>query len=411
MKTLLRLLVAAACSCAAAWPALAQEPSELFCVNKEAVVVYGNGVKNTKEDVRASILQIKATLKARLPEERFDLLDFEVAYNPTAGVLADLLETFIQDLQTDTTNFWRILARLDVMPEAFAQALEDLATAVDEAALLASPALQQHVTFYKAQILVGKKVLLMAHSQGTLFANQAFFNLTAEEQDSFGIVSAALADSFVAGGGRYTTLIEDAIILALTAVKIAAGLPPPLPPNLTNSVLPVPSVEAHFFRTSYLAAGSNSRSKLVTDMVATLDVLTPPPPLGELGIITVTLTWGAQPDVDLHVFEPNGTHVYYANPTGLSGFLDVDDVDGFGPEHYFVDCLSLEAGMYHVGVNYFRGSGPETAQVLIEAGLIARSFSRFLADDVGTAGDANPVSVADVVVTGTLEDGFVFEVQ
>ena len=211
MKTLLRLVLAAAFSCAAVWPALAQQS---FCVDKEAVVVYGNGVKNTQNEVRLSLNEITLALETLLPQERFDRLDFDIAYNPTAGLLSDLLETFIQDQQTDTSQFWRILAGLEFMPEALAQAFEDLATAIDEAALVANPTLQAHVSFYKAQILEGKKVLLVAHSQGTLFANQAFFNLTAEEQDGFGIVSAALVDSFVAGGGAYTTLTEDAVVFA-----------------------------------------------------------------------------------------------------------------------------------------------------------------------------------------------------
>ena len=410
MKTFPSLVLAAIFSCAAVWPALAQQS---FCVDKEAVVVYGNGVKSTQGDVKDSIEDIEDALKNLLPQERFDRLDFDTAYNPTAGLLSDLLETFIQDQQTDTSQFWRILAGLVLMPEALAQAFEDLATAIDEAALVANPTLQAHVDFYKAQILEGKKVLLVAHSQGTLFANQAFFNLTAEEQDGFGIVSAALVDSFVAGGGAYTTLTEDAVVFALFLVKTAAGQPAPLPPNVTNSTLPIPipSVSAHFFRTSYLSAGSNSRAKLFGDMVATLDALVEPPPTAQEGIITVTLTWGVQPDVDLHVFEPNGTHVYYANLTGLSGFLDVDDVTSFGPEHYFVDCPTLETGTYGVAVNYFRGDGPEDARVLIDAGLITRGFNVPLSFAVGSAGDNSPIGVANINVTGSAGEGFVFEVQ
>ena len=411
MKTLPSLLLAAIFACAAAWPALAQDPTQSFCVDKEAVVVYGNGVKSTKAATKLSIDDIEDALFFSLPQERFDRLDFDTAYNPSAGYVDDLLETFIQDQQTDTSQFWRFLAGLELIPEALAQAFEDLTTAIDEAALVANPTLQEHVIFYKAQILEGKKVLLVAHSQGTLFANQAYFNLTVEEQDSFGIVSAALVDNFVAGGGAYTTLIEDGIVLALTLLKLSLGQLPPLSPNISNVFLPIPSVEAHFFRTSYLAPGSNSRAKLFGDILATLDDLIEPPPTAGAGIITVTLTWGVQPDVDLHVFEPNGTHVYYANLTGPSGFLDVDDVTSFGPEHYFVDCTTPEVGTYGVAVNYFRGDAPEDARVLIDAGLITRGFNTALSTAVGTAGDNSPIPVADILVTGTAGEGFKFEVQ
>jgi uncharacterized protein YfaP (DUF2135 family) len=55
------------------------------------------------------------------------------------------------------------------------------------------------------------------------------------------------------------------------------------------------------------------------------------------GPITVTLTWDIQPDIDLHVFEPN-FHVYYSAKNGQNGFLDVDDTNGYGPEHYYTNC-------------------------------------------------------------------------
>ena len=68
------------------------------------------------------------------------------------------------------------------------------------------------------------------------------------------------------------------------------------------------------------------------------------------------MTWGSQPDVDLHVTEPNEFHVFYGSTRGPSGYLDVDDVTGFGPEHFYVSCGTLETGTYAIGVNYYSGS-------------------------------------------------------
>lgn len=45
-----------------------------------------------------------------------------------------------------------------------------------------------------------------------------------------------------------------------------------------------------------------------------------------IGPITITLTWDIQMDIDLHIIEPDGTHVYWMNKTGNNGRLDVDDV-------------------------------------------------------------------------------------
>ena len=43
------------------------------------------------------------------------------------------------------------------------------------------------------------------------------------------------------------------------------------------------------------------------------------------------MTWDEKPDIDLHIFEPNGIHIYYSNKKGKIGYLDVDDVSSYGP--------------------------------------------------------------------------------
>lgn len=56
------------------------------------------------------------------------------------------------------------------------------------------------------------------------------------------------------------------------------------------------------------------------------------------------MTWDEKPDVDLHIFEPNGVHIYYRNKQGEIGYLDVDDTSSYGPEHYFSNISNIQAG-------------------------------------------------------------------
>ena len=77
-------------------------------------------------------------------------------------------------------------------------------------------------------------------------------------------------------------------------------------------------------------------------------------------LLTVSLTWddGAS-DLDLHILEPGGRHIYY-NRKGESGtpYLDHDNTDGFGPEHYIIEYGAkayrgtLE-GTYKIRVHYY----------------------------------------------------------
>jgi len=92
------------------------------------------------------------------------------------------------------------------------------------------------------------------------------------------------------------------------------------------------------------------------------------------GDFQATLTWntgcptpGCSPavDIDLHVIEPNGTHVYYSNQIGTTARLDIDNVWGLGPENIFVPAATAAAGTYRVYVVYYSGAAATTATIRI----------------------------------------------
>lgn len=73
--------------------------------------------------------------------------------------------------------------------------------------------------------------------------------------------------------------------------------------------------------------------------------------------LRITMTWDTDGnDVDLHVVDPRGAHVYYANREAESGIRLLEDItQGFGPEVVRTD--RVVPGAYHVGVKYY-SAGP-----------------------------------------------------
>jgi len=72
--------------------------------------------------------------------------------------------------------------------------------------------------------------------------------------------------------------------------------------------------------------------------------------------VKIVLTWDSKTDVDLWVTGPNGEKCYYSNrSTKIGGNLDVDVIDGYGPETYTL--ATAKNGSYSVDVQYYGSYG------------------------------------------------------
>jgi uncharacterized protein YjdB len=80
----------------------------------------------------------------------------------------------------------------------------------------------------------------------------------------------------------------------------------------------------------------------------------------KIGDPQITLIWDGLADLDLHVQEPAGAHLFFQNPRGAQGGeLDVDNTIGFGPENVYWPtdgAVGGPPGVYKWYVHYYAGT-------------------------------------------------------
>ena len=97
--------------------------------------------------------------------------------------------------------------------------------------------------------------------------------------------------------------------------------------------------------TIQLRANSTNGDTGVSDVITVYGDFTAPE-------IEVVLWWNTPTsDLDLHAWNPAGDHCYYLNMNIPDGSLDIDDVDGYGPETFAVPTANV--GIYEIQVNCY----------------------------------------------------------
>jgi len=228
--------------------------------------------------------------------------------------------------------------------------------------------------------------------------------------NSIASVAVATPAALTVGEGAYFTADDDLVIGALRIIEAVLDSNVDNDPEVFGDFR---SFTNHYFEQDYFNPRLVSRGLIDDEVQFLLNRMPYPDAIAGEGALRATLSWGDQPDVDLHVFEPNGTHVYYSARVGVSGNLDVDDVNGNGPENYRVACGDIELGKYHIGVNYYHGYAPEDASVTLYLGdgLDRSPRTVHLATVSGSGGDDNPIIMYEVDVAEDGEGNIFYTVQ
>ena len=233
-----------------------------YCEDEKVRVYFGNGVFNDEERSGEGIAALQVLLdNAAIQGDLKDRIVCDISHNPTDGLL-DLFEAAQQITGDAWSAFWRSLAGLDVLPDFLLDEFENIAVKFDEDRVKSNPSIQKHVDKYNEDLCRGDKVIVVAHSQGNLYANIAYGGIDEARKDGFGIVSVANPSWRVAGDDSnefYTTISEDIVIKVL---------PWALGSNLDNfSGLNPDDLSGHMFAASYLASGLAAESRILNHII------------------------------------------------------------------------------------------------------------------------------------------------
>lgn len=413
-------------------------PREIACIKPETglVIMHINGIGtpygDAKEELR--VLNIALEDKIRQGNPGLRILPSELLYNSTSGI--KILGLDIGDVSEAKNLLEKGYTTIDQFKTYLETGGKYGETTLRELLAVQPSAWGEFINFVtriQEQVRRGNRVLLVGYSEGTIFSNLIihFLNETASDiAKSVGILDIAAMVSVFKDSkthvASYATLNNDSVVNLVTKF-----FPLTAPYNIINSdefnneyglnnYINIPiifsdaqntvifngNIKTHRLDLAYLGYDSehntwkdnDSKALIQSKALDKISALTTPTPELGVGPFTATLSWGENPDVDLHVFEPTDTHVYYSNRTGDAGYLDLDDTDQYGPEHYYTDCNNVKEGTYTIGVNYYRGYSAENATVQINYGSQVESTSLTLPISKGTSGNSAPEIVVRVHV-------------
>lgn len=401
-------------SISCAMSAYAQNSSQYeICRDTGVAFVFFNGVQTTPEEAdiaKEEFRRIHGEKSSSGDEIKYEVLynysngfedfveTFEQRLHEQDGLLGGRFELFFEALKGDGPWWARIIDAVQSTAGILngfvdwyrAAAIRNLT------ALLGSPPTTsnyiEHKTRIDTWVLEGKKLLFVAHSQGNLFANAAYnYALTKTTPSSVKVVHIAPASPLLSGSHTLADL--DLVINGLRVVGGVASVTDYIPSFLLRpaGVNGKKDILGHGLLEIYLNQGLSISTVVRGHIDTALGSLEEPPAKATSGFFTATLTWDGDGDVDLHTFEPSGSHVYYYSLVGDSGYLDLDNTDSFGPEHYYASCDSrkLKTGAYQIAIaNYSRAKGRmATVQIASWSEGVLGTESVFLGEATGRSPD------------------------
>ncbi|MGF1901688.1 hypothetical protein [Aliivibrio sifiae] len=404
--------------------------NEKKCEVQGIVFGFFNGVLTTEIQAKDALNKLKKIHGNK--NEDGEPIKYELVYNYSNG-FEDFVETFEQRLREQEGllaeryelffesihgggDWWGII--IETVPSAielrdeltdFAQAaaVEILTKFIENPPTLENYSEQQ--TRIDTWIAEGKKLLFVAHSQGNLFVNVAYDYALTQNTREEAVKVVHIGPASPTLRGEYVLADQDLVINGLRLVGSVPNITDFIPPYLFRPA--GLNGETDFLGHGLLEIYLNPQIHISTSVKSYIDdalnSLAPPSVEASTGLFTATLTWSGLGDVDLSIQEPLPLSpwdlVNFEYPIGESGYLDINNTTGYGPERYLVSCDPniIQTGLYVVYFSNYKYTEGETATVQIsswdEGVLGSKDF--ILEDNRWIPGDSGLIRTFFVYVT------------
>lgn len=373
------------------------------CKNVRVSLGYFNGVLTSYSQAEIDLVYLEQLYGAS--NSSGEQIEYEVYYNYTRG-FEDFVETFDQRLNEQepmlkgrfelfyeslegggqySDEILGVISSFQQFKTAFDNYVKDKLITILGELVAKPPMISEYIDHRKqvdTQIDAGNKILFSAHSQGNLFANAAFdYATTKASQGSVKIVHVAPASPTTRG--PHTLADLDLVINALRLTGTV--------PNITDSISGYAlrpagldgqkDIKGHGLFSIYLNPAISTSQRINGHVTEALNSLK----TTEKVAFTITLRWDGAGDLDLHVFEPTNTHVYFDNKKGDADLLDVNSTIADGPERYSASCdlNKLKVGEYKYGFTHKAGAEGRWAILEVlngDGSFIQRSRTRIVSN-------------------------------
>jgi hypothetical protein len=265
----------------------------------------------------------------------------KLSYNTHAGTIDDLLELVKQKknekgLPYDPPLLQAYVFGIRAVSEVFSDESdkkaisEVLSESIAESIAnteLADKDLERHTSAYLDELNKGNRVILIAHSQGNMFANASILSLQSKWGQNIGMIGVATPASVIHNNSKYYTAYDDVVINEFRAYDDV------LPANIDNEVNFAGAFDYrdalnHAFIASYFQENLPSRAAIDKELIHIVETLQFPIPVVSPIYIDGTLGNSISNLLEIECICDFDLDGYYATACGG------DDCDDFDEERY-----------------------------------------------------------------------------